>query len=838
MKSAANTILIIDDNPMNLNVVKELVLIDFPEAKVLLADGGNEGLDLAIKNDPDVILLDIRMPEMNGFEVCGKIRANPATKDIPVVFLTAFDEAEHRIKALEAGANGFMTKPIDHSELVAQIKTMQKLKAANRLQKEEKNKLELMVAERSAALEKELAERNKAERILHNSEEQFQKLIENLPVSVSIVTLKGEVLYINPKCRELFEIPEDFDYGMGTAFMYWVNADDRHKWIREIKENGEVKNLLLHIKSFRGKEIWAYGSGLFIQYKDETCVLSTHQDITLVKKAQDALRESEEKFSKAFKLSPYALTVTRVSDGKILEVNDAFTHISGYSKEEALNSTTLNLDLWVNPEEREETIALLQKGEIIVGREYQFRKKNRDIVIGSLSMQILTIGGEACIVGSIEDVTKRRKEEQELKQSRRNFYSAFISSPVGLGITNRMSGQVKVVNDVYCKILEYDAGEIVGKNVVDLNIYSDQDERNRILEQLQNEGNIRNQELAVRTKNKNLRFVLVSMEPIVYDNEDSIISTFIDITDRKKAEAELKTNYSLLQMAAKTARFGGWSVDLKTNICTWSDAVAEIHEMPVGYSPPLSEGISFYAPEHRSAITEAFFNCAQKGINYDLELQIIASSGRRVWIRTIGEAVMNENGTITDVIGSFQDIDEQKNMIAALRESEQKFKGLADNAQVLISIISLKGNTKYLYVNKEWEKVTGYSKKDLDSITPIDMAHPDVRDTVMKNAQNRLQNLPAPKRYDSKIIIKTGETKTLDFSAVPIIYENEPAILTAAIDITERKKTEQELKERMDELERFQRLTVDRELNMIELKKEVNKLLEKIGENPKYRIVE
>jgi PAS domain S-box-containing protein len=101
-------------------------------------------------------------------------------------------------------------------------------------------------------------------------------------------------------------------------------------------------------------------------------------------------------------------------------------------------------------------------------------------------------------------------------------------------------------------------------------------------------------------------------------------------------------------------------VDLKTNVSHWSDEVAAIHEMPAGYSPKVEDGIRFYAPEWREKITEVFTACAQKGISYDEEMEIITFTGKRKWVRTIGQAVRDENGAIFEVHGAFQDITERK----------------------------------------------------------------------------------------------------------------------------------------------------------------------------------
>ena len=122
---------------------------------------------------------------------------------------------------------------------------------------------------------------------------------------------------------------------------------------------------------------------------------------------------------------------------------------------------------------------------------------------------------------------------------------------------------------------------------------------------------------------------------------------------QKKAEEDLAANYALLRIAGETAKFGGWCVDLRNNIGTWSDTVADIHEMPRGYSPLVKDGINFYAPEWREKITQVFMDCAQKGIPYDEEMEILTRTGRRVWVRTNGVAVRDENSNIIKVQGSF-----------------------------------------------------------------------------------------------------------------------------------------------------------------------------------------
>src|SRR5665647_1133493 len=141
---------------------------------------------------------------------------------------------------------------------------------------------------------------------------------------------------------------------------------------------------------------------------------------------------------------------------------------------------------------------------------------------------------------------------------------------------------------------------------------------------------------------------------------------------RKKAQEELLFNYALLRIAGNTAKLGGWSIDLDTNIATWTEVVADIHEMPHGYAPGLTVGIGFYALEWQDRITQVFTDCAEKGIPYDEEMEIITQTGRRVWVRTTGEAVKNDEGKVIKIQGSFQDITERKQSLHALQETNMK----------------------------------------------------------------------------------------------------------------------------------------------------------------------
>src|SRR5919202_2907894 len=125
MPNPTSRILLVDDDPTNLLLLEELLLSEgyFP----LLAASGSEALKLAAESSPELILLDVMMPQMDGFEVCRRLREDPKLQTIPVVFLTALDDEESRLRGLEMMGDDYLTKPINSKLLLTKIASILRL---------------------------------------------------------------------------------------------------------------------------------------------------------------------------------------------------------------------------------------------------------------------------------------------------------------------------------------------------------------------------------------------------------------------------------------------------------------------------------------------------------------------------------------------------------------------------------------------------------------------------------------------------------------------------------------------------------------------------------------
>ena len=185
-------ILAIDDKNDNLIGLKAVLKDLFEDVLVITALSGQKGLELAAAEKPDIILLDVLMPGMDGYEVCERLKANPLLTDIPVIFITALRESKaNRLKALKVGAEAFLSKPIDETELTVQIRTMLKISAANELKRNEKDRLAKLVSERTLELEKSHIETLK---LLDNlkSENKARKETEEA-LQISETTIKNKL---------------------------------------------------------------------------------------------------------------------------------------------------------------------------------------------------------------------------------------------------------------------------------------------------------------------------------------------------------------------------------------------------------------------------------------------------------------------------------------------------------------------------------------------------------------------------------------------------------------------------------------------------------------------
>ena len=166
---------------------------------------------------------------------------------------------------------------------------------------------------------------------------------------------------------------------------------------------------------------WILSRGRIVGYSPDGKPLrmtGTHMDISVRKAAETALRSSEEKFYKTFQTSPDAIIISRKSDASILDINNGFTRIAGYSREEVIGKSSFELNLWVFPEERRQMVReLAEKGEVL-GLEASFHHKDGGLITGLVAARLIELDGAECMLTIIRDITDRKRSEDLLRDAK------------------------------------------------------------------------------------------------------------------------------------------------------------------------------------------------------------------------------------------------------------------------------------------------------------------------------------------------------------------------------------------------------------------------------------
>ncbi len=303
--------------------------------------------------------------------------------------------------------------------------------------------------------------------------QRYKLALTNQAYGIVLVSEEEEVEFVNRKFCEVFGLdlsPDDL-VGLKTAEFLRIIAPsyaDPTGTLDRIKSTvaANVQQVGDHALMRDGRTILVDYTPIVLDGKPCGRMWQI-RDITEVRQAQEALRQSEEKFSTAFQTSPYAISITRMDDGGILEVNDAFVSILGYSREELVDQTTTSIGLLVDKTDRDSVVLALRDGQVVAGRELRLRKKNGEIITSLLSAQAVDLSQGRCIMSSADDITARKQAALEL-QSKSRFLSDLIEHSGTLICVKDRDGRYELVNKRWEKVTGLSREDVIGKTDADL----------------------------------------------------------------------------------------------------------------------------------------------------------------------------------------------------------------------------------------------------------------------------------------------------------------------------------------------------------------------------------
>ena len=414
--------------------------------------------------------------------------------------------------------------------------------------------------------------------------------------------------------------------------------------------------------------------------------IAIRADITARKQSEEALRESEEIFSKAFRLSPDCVVIKRAADRTVLRANEALCRLWGSTPEQVIGKPAQDFTSWLSEEARLAFMQTLQEKGECVDQETTLRLQDGRLVPFIISARLITFNGEACILSVMHDITERKRAEKARQESELRFATAFRSSPAAIAINRRRDLVNLEVNDSFLRLFDCLREEIIGHTLLDLGLL-DPATVTVLQQRLRATGSVDHMELAARTRRGKPLHISLSVRVIQLGGETCALSTVVDITEAKRAEEALHESQQALRSTLDAAQIGHWDLDLVTHAANRSVQ----HDRIFGYAEQLPHWsyeifLTHVHPEERARVDQLFQAGVSTGTAWDFECRINRHDGEVRWIWAHGNVFSNAEGVPVRMLGMVSDITERKRTEQALRASEQRFRFLNELVEATRSL--------------------------------------------------------------------------------------------------------------------------------------------------------
>lgn len=406
-----NRILIVDDNLKNIQLVGKILRDQ--SFKVSVAQSGAEAIEIVTKNPPDLILLDILMPDMDGYETCKRLKDIEHIKNIPIIFLSALSETKNKVDGFKVGAVDYITKPIETEELLSRIDLHLTLKS---LQDNLEEQVELQT--------EELLTANEA---LKKREEEYRSLMTAAPDPIIVYDLNLKPRYMNPAFTRIFGWNLNEMMDIKKNFIYegeWEKTDEAVKII--LKEG--------FISSFETKRNTKSGIVLDVSisgaaYKNDkgevTGLIVNLRDISELKKAQSKIFESEKRYRLLAENVNDNIWILNISDYKFTYCSPSIERILGYTAEEIVELDIKKFLTCESLKKIDKLINSTRKNRNAPKRynviELEQIRKDGSLIWTEVTASFLWDQDEEpkSVLGVTRDITERKQLEIQLQQSQK-----------------------------------------------------------------------------------------------------------------------------------------------------------------------------------------------------------------------------------------------------------------------------------------------------------------------------------------------------------------------------------------------------------------------------------
>jgi PAS domain S-box-containing protein len=262
----------------------------------------------------------------------------------------------------------------------------------------------------------DITERRQAEDAVRETEKRYRRIVETANEGVWLLDSNLNTSYVNRQMAEMLGYEPAEMFGRSVYDSYFSTDVERKKRLLERRQQGVRERFEERLRRRDGSELWVQMAAIPV-FKDNgefDGALAMVSEITERKRAEESLRKSEEKFSKAFRQSPMALAITSAKDHRYIDVNKSFERFAGWRREDLIGRTPFEIGLWLDPQDRDDLIAFVQNEDSLRLFEGRFRTRDGTIRTGLIGAELIELDGEQCVLAVGMDITERKAAEAAL----------------------------------------------------------------------------------------------------------------------------------------------------------------------------------------------------------------------------------------------------------------------------------------------------------------------------------------------------------------------------------------------------------------------------------------
>jgi PAS domain S-box-containing protein len=778
-----SVVLVVDDNSANLGVVA--TGLEQRGYRILVAEDGAEALERATRVVPDIILLDVMMPGIDGFEVCRRLKAQATTSAIPVIFMTVLTAMKDKLAAFEAGAVDYVTKPLQVEEVIARVGTQLEL-AAHR------DNLERLVAERTA----ELATR----------ERELRTLVENAPDVIVRFDCQCRYIFANQRLEVEIGVPMQQLLGRTPKDVFPGNQTVAgfQTCIEEVIASGQSDEYEIVLPDL-GKGVHYHNVRLVAErdaHGQVVGVLSIGRDITERKRTERQLVLLNRALDHAFDAT-YLID----SDLSFRYANEAAAHALGYTRETLLSMNLSDIDPDITPGAVKELISQKEANVPYHGTlESRHRRSSGETFPVEIGGVVFSYGGETLYLTTVRDISERKAAERTLHEQQQALIAAVENSPDAIVRYDR-NGRRIYANTATQRAFGTIAVDMLGATPLDTSILSAPDEYYRLICKVLETGEEQTAELSFFV-GSDLKWADLRFAP-EFDADNKVAHVLVvgrDITQRKNAEEQLQASEKRFRTLAENfpdflVRFDSECRHLYVN----SVVVHAFGLSADSFTGKRLQELALHStPAQDQVLEESIRQAFTSGESNELEARWKTAQGEETFeIRHIPEK--DAMGEVVSVMGIGRNITRLRAVEDELRQSERQFRTLAENLPDIL--VRYNRKCRAAYVNPSLAMWCACDADELIGTAVFERLPGPEQVLRYRQALERVMRTAKPEQIEIELPLTDGRSQVLQVSFVAELRGNGGVRGALAIsrDITLLKETERQLEESNTQLKAMAR---------------------------------